>query len=243
MQCLTKALRVSFAAVLAFAGGCARLDQKRLVSIGGDATLSRTLAVDVQNQFGSVTVEVNPEIAFPRVTASCIGETESARTPDFVTAELANEHGRSILRVLSASPGAAQPKSVDLTITVPSCDGLRIINEGGRVNARRVNGAVDIVNDVQGRSGGTMVFMDKPTTAPFTVNARRGGIDVRVPEGSVGLLSARSAKGLVRIDVGETRVTGAKATTTGYSGRLGDGTNEITLVADEGEVQFIYAHR
>lgn len=243
MQSVIKPLVLSILVATFSVGGCARLEKNQLVSISGEPVASRFLAVDVQNQFGTVIIEVDPALTAPRVAAGCQGATEAARKPDFVTAELVNEGGRSILRVLSASPGPDEPKSVDLRIKVPACDGLRVLNSGGRVFIKGVNGAIDVTNDVPGRTGGTVVIAQDPVTSPIIIKARRGGIDLRVPADSVGRLSAKSASGNLAIDVGEASVRNARASLHEYSGVLGAGQNEITLVADEGEVQFVIGHR
>jgi hypothetical protein len=43
--------------------------------------------------------------------------------------------------------------------------------------------------------------------------------------------------------VGEGTIKNAKASLREYSGTLGTTENEITLVADEGDVQFVLGHR
>ncbi|MCX5690765.1 MAG: DUF4097 family beta strand repeat-containing protein [Planctomycetota bacterium] len=243
MQSAIKPVVLSILAAALCIGGCARLERNQLVSISGEAVASRIMALDVQNQYGTVTIEVDPTLTAPQVAAGCQGESESARRPDFVSAELVNEGGRSILRVLSASPGPAEPKSVDLRIKVPTCDGLRLQNAGGRVYVKGVNGAIDVTNDVAGKSGGTVVIAQDPVTSPIIIKARRGGIDLRLPATSTGRLSAKSSSGTLAIDVGETNIRNAKASQHEYSGILGNTENEITLVADEGDVQLILGHR
>lgn len=224
-------------------GGCARLEKNQLIAISGEPEASRVMALDVQNQFGTVFIEVDRTLTAPRVAAGCQGDTEAARKPEFVSAELVNESGRSILRVLSASPGAGDPKPVDIRIKVPTCDGLRVVNAGGRVYIKGVNGAIDVTNDVAGKSGGTVVIVQDPVTSPIIIKARRGGIDLRVPAESTGRLSAKSTSGTLAIDVGEATIKNAKASLREYSGTLGTTENEITLVADEGDVQFVLGHR
>jgi hypothetical protein len=226
--------------VISSESGCARIRRQREVNILNAAPVTAPLGVDIDNQFGSVTVVVSNHSQTPYVTAKCPGDTVAARKPEFASAELITEKGHQILRVVAATPGSTDPKFVNVRVVVPSCAGLRIRNHGGAVSATGITGSVDIINEVPGHSGGTSVVMAAPVVDPITIKANNGGIDLRVPAESKGMLAVTSHKDTMRLDLGEAKVTGARAGGTSYAATFNGGANEITLAAGEGEVMFIY---
>jgi len=248
MLCLTLAL------VVAVQGGCTRLRKSQIVPITGASTVAldgtSPLALDIDNQRGSVQVEVSPKFKAPIIWAGVPGETKTARRPDFVAAQLVMDSGRPVLRILSASPSstspgsaAGEPKYVNLRIQVPSCAGIRIRNDGGPVFLKGVAGAIDIINSTHGMAGGTTVIAAKPITDPITIKASRGGIDLRLQEGSEGTLNARTMKGSMRIDVDKARVIGAKTSYREWIGTLNKPGNPIDLRAEEGDVVVMYGRK
>lgn len=231
------------AALMPMASGCSSSSSRHLVAVSGDAAATRPLAIDVDNQNGSVEISVDPELDRPTVKASCPGTTSTERQPDFVSAELVTEEGRGVLRVIASSPDRPEPKFVTLRIAVPACDGLRIRNTGGSVRASGVSGAVDVVNDAPGLTGGTSVRFATPATQPVSIRANNGGIELRVPEGSTGTLRFKTDRGLIRSDTAEATIRGASSTSREQSATLNGGANPITLTSETGEIVFIYGRR
>jgi len=222
--------------------GCERLRERRLVGIADNHPISGPLGIDIDNRLGSVRLEVAPELAAPVIWAGCSGDTETERTPDYVTASMVTVNGRSTLRVLSATVSAtATPKPVNIRIKVPACDGLRIRNSGGSVWAKGVSGAIDIENDTPGHSGGTTVFVSKPLHDSVKIHVKSGGIDLRVPDGSCGILTASAPAGVIAVDAAKTASRDVVTTGSRYSAKLGQCDNEITLIADQGDLQFLFA--
>ena len=231
------------AALMPMATGCSSSPSRHVVAVSGDATVTRPLAIDVDNQNGSVEITVDPELDRPTVKASCPGPTSTERRPDFVSAELVTEEGRGVLRVIASSPDRPEPKYVNLRIAVPACDGLRIRNMGGSVRASGVSGAVDVVNDAPGLTGGTIVRFAAPATQPVSIRANSGGIELHVPEGSTGMLRVKTDRGLIRSDTAMAIVRGASSTSREQSATLNGGVNAISLTGETGEIVFIYGRR
>ncbi len=234
---------LSLASILPWATGCGAAPSRHHVAVTGDAAVTRPLAIDVDNQHGSVEILVDPGIERPLVKASSPGSTATDRQPDFVSAELLTEGGRGVLRVVASSPDRPEPKYVTLRVTVPSCDGLRIRNAGGPVRAWGVGGAVDVLNDMPGLTGGTSVRFASPMTQPVTIRANHGGIELRVPEGSTGLLRFKTDRGLIRSDTARAAIRGATTNAFEQAASLNGGQNAVTLTAETGEIDFIYGRR
>jgi hypothetical protein len=55
------------AALMPMATGCSSSPSRHLVAVSGDATVTRPLAIDVDNQNGSVEITVDPELDRPTV--------------------------------------------------------------------------------------------------------------------------------------------------------------------------------
>ena len=224
--------------------GCERLRERRLVSIADNGPISGPLGIDIDNRLGTVRVEVVNDLAAPVIWAGCSGDTETERTPDYVTAALVTQHGRSTLRVLSTTvSGSVTPKPVNIRIKVPACDGIRVRNSGGSVWLKGVSGAIDVMNDAPGLSGGTTVVVAKPAHDSIKIHVKSGGIDLRVPDGSCGILSATAQSGALSVDLAKTQSRDVVANGSRYSAKLGDCANEITLTAEKGDLQFLFARR
>ena len=232
-----------WAALPVATSGCGSSPARHAVAVAGDPTATRPLAIDVDNQNGSVEITVDPELDRPIVKASCPGTTSTERRPDFVSAELVTEEGRGVLRVIASSPDRPEPKYVNLRIAVPACDGLRIRNMGGSVRASGVTGAVDVVNDAPGLTGGTWVGFAAPATQPVSIRANSGGIELRVPEGSTGVLRFKTDRGLIRSDTAKATIREAFSTSREQTATLNGGVNPVALTTQTGEIVFVYGRR
>jgi hypothetical protein len=231
------------ASLLPLAAGCSSSRARHQVTVAGEATVTRPLALDIDNHNGSVEIRVDSTVARPVVMASCPGSTATERQPDFVSADLVAEEGRGVLRVIASSPDRPEPKYVNLRIIVPACDGLRVRNQGGPVRASGVSGAVDVVNDMPGLTGGTQIRFASPMTQPVTIHANHGGIDLRVPEGSTGLLRFKTDQGVIRADTAKAAVRGAVSNGREQSATMNGGANAVTLTTESGEIHFRYGRQ
>lgn len=246
---------------MALLGGCTRFHESQSVVVqrdGGEVPVEGAgvssvmdwsqLGIDIDNQRGTVTVEVSPEVQSPAVWAGVVSEPDEkgfvkgagARQVDFVSATVAMPEGRPILRVVAASPGEAEAKFVNLRIVVPACAGMRLRNSGGKVYAKGVGGSLDVVNSTRGVWGGTTIVAAGIIIDRVTIKAAQGGIDFRMPAGSTAALHARTEKGRLTMDLDAAKVVNAYHRGNEYSATVNGGTNRIELVAQQGDVTVMY---
>lgn len=198
------------------------------------------VALDIDNQRGDINILVSDKITSPVVLAGSPGTTEEQRRVDFVTAQLNNDGPQPVLRVVASTPGAQAPKIVNITIELPAIGGLRIRNADGRIYAKGISGAVDVMNSFPSRTGGTTIIMSSPALDPVLIRASTGGIDLRLAPGSNGDLRAQTRKGKVTLDLGEAKVHNSTTVRGEHTATINAGNNPITLAADSGDIILMY---
>lgn len=222
--------------------GCSQVQP---VTIEGLDTLERSpaLAVDVENPRGSILVTVNPKLTAPRIGAIAFaGKSEGApnfRSDDWATAKVTESDGRAVLTVRTIlHEGKDAGHWIQLTVEVPSCDGIRAKNSDGAIELRGVSGAMSVENGGAGTPGGG-VFVEggKPITAPVTITTSEGGLDVVFPTDSTGDITLISGDGRL---ASLAAWTGTLENTTirpgFFHGVLNRGTNPVRLKCGEGDV-------
>ncbi|MBX3389082.1 MAG: hypothetical protein KF691_06455 [Phycisphaeraceae bacterium] len=243
VRCPNSVAAICLLAALALqVGGCA--SQSAPVTISGSELLERSpvLAIDVENERGAVLVTVNPNVKTPRVTANA-GTLRGEPVANFqgdkwASSDIQEMDGRAVLKVRSVPEEGAQ-HWVQITIDVPSCDGLRIKNSDGAIEVRGANGAISIENGGAGKPGGR-VYVDagKPNTSPISITTATGNIDLELPTDSTGdveLISGNRALAAMVAWTGQ--VTNSSIRPGLYTGILNWGTNPIRLKATQGEVR------
>lgn len=223
--------------------GCA--SRGDAVAISGVEVLEHTptIGLDVENVRGAVLINVNPKIPAPRVVAYAgtrRGQPAENRSADkWVTASITESDGRAVLAVRSVPYDGVDDLWVQVAIEVPSCDGLRVRNSDGTVDARGVNGAITIENGGAGRPGGYIyVAPGKPTSSPITITSSSGDIELVLPTDSTGNVELISANGKLAAIVAWTgQITNSVIKPGSYTGILNWGTNPIRLKTGEGEVR------
>lgn len=204
--------------------------------------LARGLAVDVENFRGGVELRVDPnveEILIDRAV-HVSGSIDKTQRPAIaegvdVIANVDEAGGFAVLRVrtLTARPDS-EDHHVNLKITVPRCDGVRIENAYGLVEAVDVGGAIEIHN----RKGAIEVRTGKPINSPVTLTTVDAHIYYQVPGGSSGRFDLQTLEGVVRfVDrKGESdEVYGS--TMKEYSGSLNGGGPPIIARTNKGDVR------
>jgi DUF4097 and DUF4098 domain-containing protein YvlB len=108
--------------------------------------------------------------------------------------------------------------------------GATLRTSGDDVSLKGFRGAVRI----EIKNGGVHLAPGEPLTAPLSVNAEHGGIDLRMPPASAFDLDATAQPGDVKVDVegfSTSEVSGSRVT-----GRAGQGGTAVTLTAHHGDV-------
>lgn len=198
------------------------------------------LAVDVQNFRGSVSVrtggpgsdaEVEAEFnAVPGVKKSKAEELQSGTS---VEATLEQADGRGVLRVVTTNPDDTERLAAQIVVRVPRCDGLRIINRGGGVEAVGTRGATEIQN----RNGGIEFRTNHIIREDLTVLNTDGSIYIQIPLESTGKVDLESLEGQTVLrdysgNAGEMIAAREAIRTT-----IGDATNSITARTNLGEIR------
>lgn len=200
------------------------------------------LAVDVENFAGNVDVVVDPDIEQACVKYSLATDglfrSEEERVAGYermrVTAEIVEQEGGAVLVARSETDDPTNPDhKAHLRITVPRCDGVRVVNEFGDVELVNVSGAIEVDN----RYGSVELRTEKPMTWPVTITTVDGNIYYQVPPGSTGRFDLLSLEGEAsyKDEVGGTefiRTTAASTTAT-----LNDGRNTIVCRTNRGNVR------
>lgn len=223
--------------------GCA--SRSAPVTIGGMEVLEHTptIALDVENSRGAVLVTVNPRLTAPRVFANAgtlRGEpVENYQGGKWASAQFTESDGRAVLTVRNLPQEGEAERWVQIDIEVPSCDGLRVKNADGVVDARGVNGAITIQNGGAGKPGGDVyVEGEKPNTSAIMITTASGDVDLVLPTDSTGNIELISGNGALAAIVAWTgQVTNSVIKPGWYSGILNWGTNQIRVKSSEGEVR------
>ncbi|MGH7241955.1 MAG: hypothetical protein ACREJD_00880 [Phycisphaerales bacterium] len=224
-------------------GGCSL--RPAPVTISGVEVLEHTptIALDVENDRGAVLITVNPKLTAPRINANAgtvRGEpVENYQADRWVTAAITETDGRAVFTVRNTPLVAETSRWVQMTIEVPSCDGLRLKNSDGSIEVRGVNGAITIENGGAGRPGGH-VFVEaaKPNTSPIMITSASGDIELLLPTDSTGevqLISGNNALAAMIAFTGQ--VSNSVIKPGWYSGILNWGTNPVRIKSTEGEVK------
>jgi len=156
------------------------------------------LAVDVQNFRGSVEVRTtswdqDAKVEAELTAASGIDtkDVEKLHAKTTVDATLEQVDGRGVLRVVTSNPDDTDQLEAQITVYVPRCDGLRIVNRGGVVEAVGTQGATEITN----RDGGIEFRTDRPIRSDMTVLNTDGSIYIQLPLDSTGKVDLETLEG------------------------------------------------
>lgn len=231
---------------IAVLSGCGKqvLFRADIAGLPSDFDPTRPLAVDVQNNRGTVLVLADPNVKSPVVK---VRRGDRGKLPrrdagtdirGYVAASYAEEDGRGTLRVVGFSRDGAEPDPwARITIIAPNVTGLRVINAGGVVEVEGVKGAVEIQN--RGLSDGQAPIRLRTAhtiTEPVLLAATRGSVDARIGPASTGEVEAVSEGGTATVEADAGSTIGGNATTRMWRGTINGGANPIVLRAEGGSV-------
>ncbi len=227
------------ALVTAGLGGCAGGPPTGSIPIDiGESFEAQTpWAIDVQNHRGSVFLTVNPDATGPSVIA--LDRTGSVSTPDvrWTAASAAMDNDRPVLRVLSTPQDSDDQTWVELRIVVPSCGGVRVVNDGGAVTLRGVSGAIEVQNSLTANEGEAIrVETAQTLSAPVLLQSERGSIQLRMGHTSMGHLTVSAPNGRVTVDGAYAKVRQVQAQRGAWSGVINGGENDLRINAQNGDV-------
>lgn len=251
---LRKAIPIALLGALALGSvGCERMGGLRArmaadelahsVDIKGTpVTIGRFTAVDVENPKGNVTVVALPRheqafISF-RVQKENLMRWRSMRMKlgfdpngEYFTAEHITDGQLSTLVVRPTDltiEGYRLP--VNITVHVPRCDGLRIMNADGNVDVVGVKGVMDIVSGDHQNPGGDIEIRTE-NTLEETINAWTNGGDVTLVAGpdASGTIELVAPRGLTTFWSKHGVTEHSRPEVGRWTGVWNDGTNNIRL--------------
>ncbi|MCB9838245.1 MAG: hypothetical protein H6813_02810 [Phycisphaeraceae bacterium] len=223
-------------------GGCATRDH-RVTTMPAPAPLTE-LGLDIDNPYGSVKVEVTGEVDH-------ICMTETLLTPAFATDELRESLRKRLelstqrvqsapdretlrVRVVALEPLKAE-EGVNLTVRLPSCEGIRVRNTAGDALLIGVSGAIQ----VETIDGDIEVRCDEPVRSPVALIADSGNVYLQTPGGDEGRIELFSNSGDAVFTSTLEPLVGLRATRNQVLGVLNNGANPVTLRSDTGSVRML----
>ena len=240
--------RIALALVLIVLGGCQSRTPRWLVFDKGPAT--EALAVDVDAFRGPVTIVADPEATNITIRARLRSESETQALSasmfekereqsvlhliDVVADLTTDENGVGVLRVTTTTDYQRPDKQwVQLRITAPSVDGVRVRNRDGTVDLINVRGAITVVNE----AGKVVVRTLEPIAGPVNIIAANGSIDYRVRAESEGSYHLESTNGKTHFKAlyGDVRLRQRGATE--IDAQVGEGTNPVILRSINGNTR------
>lgn len=219
--------------------------QSRNVPVSGLSTVKQgVLAVDVQNQLGEVEVVVDAHEPAPRVEAIPLKrdvpisqvDRASAEKP-WVAAQVSDDAGGNVLRVLCTAPENQTPAPVYLRIVVPDCQGVRVKNSGGPVTLTGVGGAIEVECTPSTPAmwdGGAAIHVStrRAITSNVLLSSTDGEVVLVVGRSSTGKIEALSPDSEIKIAASEGIATNGLVATNvrgRYTSSFNGGDNPITL--------------
>ena len=199
--------------------------------------------IDISNVRGDITLRVVDRAERISVTPTVRLDKDGPEHFDLnlvassvdVTAEIQDRGGLPALVITTTSTRDSSEFFVDLDITVPSAEGLRIRSGGGVIRVLNIAGAVDI-DSVRGP---VEVRTVHALTQPVSITTGAGDIILSVPPQSAGRITMQAFDGQCYL---ESRSKDAVVTETYSKGTnltsvINRGENPITLTTTDGDVR------
>jgi hypothetical protein len=206
--------------------------------------------LEVRNDRGSVRVLVDPRATQTTVTRS-IRPLEGADWKDKlrvveavpISAESVDLEGHRVLRVTGGSPtDPTIGTSVDLTIVMPACRGVRIQNSGGPVEVVNAAGPFVIENGGPraGYGGGSIsVRTGERVIEPVTLTSSDGDVYFQTVVDATGQVELSSDDGKTGFVCPGGQVADVTAATSSWRGRVNGGENPIRLHTGRGDARVL----
>jgi hypothetical protein len=210
------------------------------------------IGLDIENFNGSVWLRVDPTLSEPVVSTSVYTtnsltskEGESAAGATTTTSRSEDQGGRAVLHVKSETTwGDPRQVWVDIDISTPRCDGLRIFNRGGKVDISGVSGAVLVDNgDFGDEPGPIELRTGKPMTEPVALVTTSGSVFYQIPAGSTGRFDLQSGDREPELDCAIQRMADVHADSKSITAMVGAGENPVQIRSGNGRVRvFVMEH-
>lgn len=216
------------------------------------------VSVDVDNDLGEVSIEVDPSLREPEVRVRRFGEVDGELLEAAEGVSVVREGGVSgqTLRVVARSityPPAASflrptKRALSVDIRTPPVFGALVRNAGGAVRLSGLGGPIQVNNGIaEGRvaAGGVdftdrariVLRTDRPLREPLDLTSGEGGIELEFPEDSDLILSIAGAKRGTSVHAPSSALAEARNDPEAWSAKVGEGTAPAILKAGGGSVR------
>lgn len=230
-------LGLALCAASAWLGGCS-VSRPRDYTLDIAATTGM-LAVDIENFRGSVEVRTDHRVQQAVVSAKAsahvsMGDQSVAAIDEiWIDADLVEEGARGVLTIRTGSPRENMGDHwVSLYVSVPRCEGLRVVNTGGVVEVVGTSGGTTITNHL-----GSVEFRTaKPMTDPVAITTTDGEIYYQVPAGSTGRFDMATLEGRVWYRDRVQGTDNSYAAPGLHTARLNGGSNPVALRTNRGNI-------
>jgi hypothetical protein len=242
MRQLFTVLALSAAAMIL---GCRQLPSTG-VPISGQA-IRPDLGVDVEvtNWSGGVSVVADPRYKQPEVRSRIRRLSKDApkdaglRNAVLAEAIAGIENGRRVIRVRTqpAMNVAENQVAMDIEVRVARAQDVRISSSNGAVNVKGFDGALTIVNGIEGRPGGrVLVRTQAGVTSPVSISTTSGDVIYKSGPGTKGAFELLATGGTAQFEAQLGTVTRARPDPSGnrYRAILDGGENPITIRTGKG---------
>jgi hypothetical protein len=214
-------------------------DDPMLIDVSGP------LGVDVKNFAGDVVIDSNPTLERATVTITRYAthgyqRTDEAEvsldTIDYSVELVPGELGQRLEIRTWTTHDEPYFQRVRIKVEAPDIEGIHVRNEHGKVRARDIAGAVDIVTG----GGDVRVMSTRPMTRPVTIINNDGDIDYRVRGESTGRLDLQALRGRAFADIrhGDVRVLPGTDHDTVIA-TFNEGENPIVMRAADGDIRLV----
>jgi len=231
-------------------GGCNTTHKvKPVMSAPADGWIAPT-ALDIENFHGSITIVVDPTVTELKTVAKVhasiwIDDVVRKQAQDSVKirTRTVDQDGRAVCNIRTSTRwGDPKQVWVDLSLTMPRCDGVRIFNRGGAVTLVGVAGAVQVDNgEFAGSSGPIELRTDAVMIDPVVLATNHGNVIYQVGPGSTGAYTLDSENGSESFDSSVLlRPEAVHSNGSVTTATVGDAENSVLLRSSKGNVSVIY---
>ncbi len=238
--------------------GCASSNSGSPIALEAPGPWAGELSIEVENDLGEVSIQVDPSLAAPVVGIRRFGEFEG-NTIDLAEGLTVTRLGgtsgqtlkvvaRPVVYPAAASFLKAKRRALSIDIRTPTVFGVIVRNAGGSVMLTGVGGPIQVNNGIADRRAivngldftdlaRVVVRTDRPLREPIDITSGQGGISFEIPEDSDLNLAVAGAKGKTIVHAPAAAFAEVRNDPSAWSARLGDGSVPAQLKAGGGPVE------
>ena len=234
----------------------ARIQAKKLahtVEISGiPITIGQFTAVDIVNPRGSVEIRAHSKHEKAYVEFRVRKEQwlrfrmakqgiKFSAAGDYYTAEYIvpddslNQYGTLMIRPTDLTIEGFRPP-IDVVISIPRCDGAKVVSSDGRIMITGVTGTIDVRNGDEFTKGGDVIIRtgEKPMEGVMAYTSK-GDVHYIVSPSNTGVFEITAPRGKALFSSKFGFVNHSMPSKGRWTGIWNDGTNAISLHSDDGD--------